>query len=357
MSHVFISYKHGEDTYRDVVVNLLRNEGINYWYDKDLSGGQDWRKEIDEAIDSASVLILILTKAATESPYVTYEWTRAYTLGLQIIPLLFEEHEPANLHPIIKDKQYIHCNPSIDANEIIEEVRRNDSRAFITRMVNRSISLLFDRLNCIMIAIRWCNPILANVDYIPEEADESLASDSEVAEWIRSQVFRKLESEVSLVLNKSLPEYWMSFSPALNGKQRRALQEYALLIENLSDEIIATKEGFQLGGLQLSVTEVSRVDFLGDLLEKKWMALDAKMLPIEHFQGTSKIYKSILNRITDKVLHKRPIREVLDYFQTNAELMYIIDEVGQTSLLEAIEFSIPFACKLAEQNSDALKKF
>jgi uncharacterized protein YciU (UPF0263 family) len=87
--HIFISH-HGDDgDFADVLKLNLQNADFEAWIDTDrLRVGDDWRKEIDEAIRSAVALIVVMTPSAKSSEYVTYEWAFAWGAGVKVIPIL-----------------------------------------------------------------------------------------------------------------------------------------------------------------------------------------------------------------------------------------------------------------------------
>ncbi|RMF77316.1 MAG: TIR domain-containing protein [Chloroflexi bacterium] len=105
MSHIFISYAHRDVDFANLLVNEIVDAGLTAWIDGErLRAGQDWRREIDSAIERACAVILIMTPFAKASEFVTYEW--AYALGAKkpVIPVLREETE---LHPRLDVLQYL----------------------------------------------------------------------------------------------------------------------------------------------------------------------------------------------------------------------------------------------------------
>ena len=71
---------------------------------KIFSAGQEWHKEIDEAIRDAFAMIVVITRAARNSEYVTYEWSSAIGMNKPVIPILYEETE---IHPRLKIHQFL----------------------------------------------------------------------------------------------------------------------------------------------------------------------------------------------------------------------------------------------------------
>ena len=51
-NYVFVSYSH--DDYKEVYYDLahLYCKGVRFWYDKGLSAGEDWEREVQEHIQS-----------------------------------------------------------------------------------------------------------------------------------------------------------------------------------------------------------------------------------------------------------------------------------------------------------------
>ena len=101
--HIFISYKHEDGDFAEVLIYRLEKAGFNTWVDNDkLHAGEDWRSEIDQAIKSAFALIVIMTSEAKASEYITYEWAFAWGAGVKVIPVVLK-HTP--LHPRLEALQ------------------------------------------------------------------------------------------------------------------------------------------------------------------------------------------------------------------------------------------------------------
>jgi hypothetical protein len=75
------------------------------WLDvKDIIVGRDFRQEIDQALRLAAAVVVILSPAACESEYVTYEWSFARGAGVPVVPLLVRK---TRLHPCFKAIEYL----------------------------------------------------------------------------------------------------------------------------------------------------------------------------------------------------------------------------------------------------------
>src|SRR6266487_1190002 len=103
--HIFISYKHEDSDFAEVLINKLEKAGCKTWVDSDqLHIGEDWRTGIDEAIKNAFALIVIMSPEAKASEYVTYEWAFAWGAGIKVLPVL---HKDTPLHPRLEALQHL----------------------------------------------------------------------------------------------------------------------------------------------------------------------------------------------------------------------------------------------------------
>lgn len=96
MKHIFISYSPKDRRHMMALRENLLRIGYTPWIDPNPRPGQDWRFQIDDAIRSADAVLVIVSPAAADSIYVTYEWAMALGLGIPVIPVLFAK---VRLHP------------------------------------------------------------------------------------------------------------------------------------------------------------------------------------------------------------------------------------------------------------------
>ncbi|HEX9275130.1 MAG TPA: toll/interleukin-1 receptor domain-containing protein [Casimicrobiaceae bacterium] len=69
--------------------HLLRS-GVPAWMDvKDLKPGDDWERDLENALDAASTLLLVASPPAIESERVRAEWQRALRRGCRVIVVRF----------------------------------------------------------------------------------------------------------------------------------------------------------------------------------------------------------------------------------------------------------------------------
>jgi tetratricopeptide (TPR) repeat protein len=74
------------------------------WTDEKILAGETWTRVIDNAIDESVAVIVLMSKEAHQSEYVTYEWSYALGAGKQVITMLVDDD--INLHPRLEEFQY-----------------------------------------------------------------------------------------------------------------------------------------------------------------------------------------------------------------------------------------------------------
>lgn len=70
---LFISYAHEDERYRKELGKhlsvLLRQKVITAWHDREIVAGQEWSREIDARLESASVIVLLVSPDFVDSEY------------------------------------------------------------------------------------------------------------------------------------------------------------------------------------------------------------------------------------------------------------------------------------------------
>lgn len=86
---LFISYSHADRAFATQLASLLTKEGLNIWIDvKDIPPGENWRNAIDEGLETASVMLLIVSPESMASAEVQAEWNYFLDEKKQIIPII-----------------------------------------------------------------------------------------------------------------------------------------------------------------------------------------------------------------------------------------------------------------------------
>ena len=88
---VFISYSHKDEDWKDRLVThlgvLAKQDLLDIWDDRRITGGDDWFPEIEKAIESAHVAILMISANFLTSKFI---------LGKEV-PELLKKREKDNL--------------------------------------------------------------------------------------------------------------------------------------------------------------------------------------------------------------------------------------------------------------------
>lgn len=104
MSDVFISYSHEDSDFVTLLQNKLQDAGLKVWRDAGGIGlGEEWRQEIDTAMQDTSMVLAVITPSAMQSRSVNYELAFARGAGIKIIPILLEK---ADRDPRLEVLQY-----------------------------------------------------------------------------------------------------------------------------------------------------------------------------------------------------------------------------------------------------------
>lgn len=94
---VFISYSHKDEAWKERLIThlgVLAKQGhLDIWDDRRIQGGDDWFPEIEKAIDSAHVAILMISANFLNSDFILGEEVprlleRRHNEGLRIMPLI-----------------------------------------------------------------------------------------------------------------------------------------------------------------------------------------------------------------------------------------------------------------------------
>ncbi|MCD6321541.1 MAG: toll/interleukin-1 receptor domain-containing protein, partial [Clostridiales bacterium] len=95
--NIFISYSHIDEIEKSELVShlrVLKTAGIiQQWVDDDIRGGDKWKEEIDKAIQSADLAILLISKNFLNSEFIRTEELptlreRARTKGMVLFPII-----------------------------------------------------------------------------------------------------------------------------------------------------------------------------------------------------------------------------------------------------------------------------
>lgn len=111
-SKIFFSYSRSDAEFALQLARSLRSEGILVWIDQvDIPTGVPWDRAIEDALESAGSLLVILSPSAVDSENVRDELSLALDRKKQIIPLLYR---PCNVPFRLRRLQYIDFTEQYD---------------------------------------------------------------------------------------------------------------------------------------------------------------------------------------------------------------------------------------------------
>lgn len=91
MEPIFVSYSRRQLYFAESVVLHLQKAGLDVWFDlQKLTPGVDWSAALKDGYTTCDRLLLIVSQAALQSPYVQVEWESALQKGREIILVLTE---------------------------------------------------------------------------------------------------------------------------------------------------------------------------------------------------------------------------------------------------------------------------
>ena len=89
---IFISYSQADSSFVDRLEADLDKQGFETWIDRHgLVGGQRWRRELQDAVERAQVMLLVLSPDAVASKNVQIEYNYALDLGKLVVPVYYRQ--------------------------------------------------------------------------------------------------------------------------------------------------------------------------------------------------------------------------------------------------------------------------
>jgi hypothetical protein len=94
---VFISYSTADKQAARRLCESLENQGISCWIaERNIRPGDEWRSAIAEAIRSAAIVVVVVSRSADKSDDVKNELAIAKRAGKSIVPARIEDFQPAS---------------------------------------------------------------------------------------------------------------------------------------------------------------------------------------------------------------------------------------------------------------------
>lgn len=92
---IFISYRRADQAKARLLHALLKQRGVDAWYDALLGAGEDWRHKTASALEAAPIFVLLFSKAASESDDISKELAAATFSKKLVIPVRIENIKPS----------------------------------------------------------------------------------------------------------------------------------------------------------------------------------------------------------------------------------------------------------------------
>ena len=113
MKNVYLSYDPSAQAQAEELRRILLMQGYRPWIDRSTAAEQAWHVEKDAAIRHADALIILLTEAAANSVYLTYEVAFALGGDKPVFAILYAD---APLHPSLMHVQRFDYRAFADEN-------------------------------------------------------------------------------------------------------------------------------------------------------------------------------------------------------------------------------------------------
>jgi hypothetical protein len=120
VTQIFLSYAASDRTIAVRLTADLEDLGLSVWSDLQLRAGDDWRAALSAALESAEVVIVIISPNSLRSQWVTHEWSSALTRSARIIPALAEGAQYSDLPAPLASIQAVDLN---DYEKAIQDIR------------------------------------------------------------------------------------------------------------------------------------------------------------------------------------------------------------------------------------------
>ncbi|MCY4526763.1 MAG: toll/interleukin-1 receptor domain-containing protein, partial [Anaerolineaceae bacterium] len=92
MSHLFLSYSHKDGAMAQRLAQGLQARGFALWYDRELRPGERWLQRLTRAARDCAALLLLMSPAAEQSPWVEMELCIALRYRRPVLPLALQGH-------------------------------------------------------------------------------------------------------------------------------------------------------------------------------------------------------------------------------------------------------------------------
>lgn len=131
MADVFISYTRADRAFVEHLTHVLGSSGISVWFDRNLTVGEEYGREIEQELRSAGTCVVIWSAVSVDRPWVRSEAQLGHNLG-KLVPVMIDKCNiplPFNgLHSynLPRDSELLLASPAVQA--ILEHVKRSTTQ-------------------------------------------------------------------------------------------------------------------------------------------------------------------------------------------------------------------------------------
>lgn len=115
---VFVSYSRADKDIAKRIVSMLEREDIPVWTDRELEAGSDWIQEIEAALSTSSVIVMLLSPRYLDSSTTSFERALALKTAMDtnktVLPVLVKPVDPDSIPASLRRVQMIDATRNVD---------------------------------------------------------------------------------------------------------------------------------------------------------------------------------------------------------------------------------------------------
>lgn len=117
MSRLFISHSHSDRAEASSFARLLQDLGYDVWWDFEISGGTEFRNEIDQKLDQSDVVLVLWSPESVQSNWVVEEAQDGLSRGT-LLPITIKNTQPPRGFREIQALDFTAWDGEVDAPEL-----------------------------------------------------------------------------------------------------------------------------------------------------------------------------------------------------------------------------------------------
>ena len=117
MSKLFISHSHSDRTEASSFARLLQDLGYDVWWDFEISGGVEFRNEIDQKLNQSDVVLVLWSPDSVQSNWVIEEAQDGLSRG-KLLPITIKDTQPPRGFREIQALDFTAWDGEVDAPEL-----------------------------------------------------------------------------------------------------------------------------------------------------------------------------------------------------------------------------------------------